>query len=260
MKNRRVGRQIGLVFVAIFVTVYTVRAEIKDVMSSAEIDAILARSKQGEQILHERPNFSIVAGVREGQALAAETKKDAGTVIHLRKGSGKFTVANRVHDVAAGDVLHVPRNTPYQLVPASGRLEYLAIRVRDLGIDTPRGSGIGAPPSAARGSATEMAPRQTVPDGSSGPGAGHARFSPSQTSLPSQRPVAARHSCASLSRYGVHVTGLQHTAKGASQVSRPSMTLFPQIGHCSERAGGTDWCSLSSPQQSIVPSLSRPHV
>ena len=169
MRNARVGQQVGLALLGVVLTAFAVRAEIKDVMSSAEIDAILARSKQGEQVLHERPNFSILAGVREGPALAAETKKDAGTVIHVRKGSGKFTVADRAHDIAAGDVLHVPRNTPYQLVPSGGRLEYLAIRVRDLGNATPRGSGIGSPSSAARGTAPGgTAPagtaRQMVPD------------------------------------------------------------------------------------------------
>jgi mannose-6-phosphate isomerase-like protein (cupin superfamily) len=175
---RRTTR-IGLAILWVVLDVFSVRAEIKDVMKSADIDAILARSKQGEQVLHRRPNFSIVAGVREGQALPAETQKDTGTVIHLRKGSGKFTVAGRTYDVAAGDVLHVPRNAPYQIDPGGGRVEYLAIRVRDLGNSTPRGSGIGASQGSAvgaargatatgagtaRGSATGGAVRQMMPD------------------------------------------------------------------------------------------------
>src|SRR5437667_8778093 len=103
--------QLGLALLFVILLVISVRAEIKDVMKSADIDAILAKSKQGEQVLHERPNFSIVAGVREGTVLPAQSNNDTGTIIHLRKGSGKFTVAGRVHDVAAGDVLHVPRST-----------------------------------------------------------------------------------------------------------------------------------------------------
>jgi mannose-6-phosphate isomerase-like protein (cupin superfamily) len=169
----RIQTGLALTFVALFVC--SVGADIKDVMKSADIDAILAKSKQGEQILHGRPNFSIVAGVREGKALPPETQKDTGTIIHLRRGSGKFTVATRAYDVAAGDVLHVPRNTPYQIDPAGGRIEYLAIRVKDLGSATPRGSGIGSPPTsttgAARGAsagtargAAGGAPRQMVPD------------------------------------------------------------------------------------------------
>lgn len=168
MRNMRVGQQwgqVGLALLGVALSGVAVRAEIKDVMKSAEIDATLARSKQGEQVLHERPNFSILAGVREGPALPAATTKDAGTVIHLRKGIGKFTVAGRMHDVAAGDVLHVPRNTPYQLEPAGGRLEYLAIRVRDLGNNTPRGTGIGgSPSSAAPSSAAGRTARQMMPD------------------------------------------------------------------------------------------------
>jgi mannose-6-phosphate isomerase-like protein (cupin superfamily) len=107
----------------------TAQAEIKDVMKSPDIDAALARAKQGEQTLHERPNFRIVAGVREGKVLPPEAHKDAGTIMHIRKGSGKFTVGGRTHDVAVGDVLHVARNTPYQIDPAGGRIEYLGIRV-----------------------------------------------------------------------------------------------------------------------------------
>jgi mannose-6-phosphate isomerase-like protein (cupin superfamily) len=178
MTNAKVFRwaiQTGLALAFVVLFVFSVRAEIKDVMKSADIDAILAKSKQGEQILHGRPNFSIVAGVREGKALPPETQKDSGTIIHLRRGSGKFTVATRAYDVAAGDVLHVPRNTPYQIDPVGGRIEYLAIRVKDLGSATPRGSGIGAPPTsttgAARGAAAGTsrgaaggAPRQMMPD------------------------------------------------------------------------------------------------
>ena len=171
LRSARLG--LALLFVVLFMV--SVRAEIKDVMKSADIDAILAKSKQGEQALHERPNFSIVAGVREGAVLPAQSSKDTGTIIHLRKGSGKFTVAGRVHDVAAGDVLHVPRDTPYQLDPGGGRIEYLAIHVKDLGANTPRGFGIGSPSpaaaTAARGATAGTArgtgggaPRQMMPD------------------------------------------------------------------------------------------------
>jgi mannose-6-phosphate isomerase-like protein (cupin superfamily) len=104
-------------------------AEIKDVMKSSDIDAVLAQSKQGERPLHIRPNFGIWAGVREGKALPVETRKEAGTVLHIRKGGGRFTVARREHEITAGDVLHIPRNAAYQIDPGSGRIEYLAIRV-----------------------------------------------------------------------------------------------------------------------------------
>src|SRR5262245_5978800 len=114
---------------AIFAVVFTASAEIKDVTKSSEIDAVLAKSKQGEQALHPRPNFGIWAGVREGKAAPAETRADAGTVLHIRKGAGKFTVAGKAYEIGAGDVLHIARNAPFQLDPRGGRVEYLAIRV-----------------------------------------------------------------------------------------------------------------------------------
>src|ERR1051325_7399266 len=112
-------------------------------MKSADIDAALGRAKQGEQVFHEQPNYSIIGGVREGQALPAETRSDAGTIFHVRKGSGKFIVSGRSHDIAAGDVLHAPRNAPYQIDPAGGRIEYLAIRVKATSDATSRRGGGG---------------------------------------------------------------------------------------------------------------------
>ena len=105
------------------------RADIRDVMKSADIDAALARSKPGEHSLHTQSNFSVLAGVREGKATAAEIHKDGGTFMHIRKGSGTFVVSGRKHEIARGDLLHVPRNTSYQIDTAGGRIEYLAIRV-----------------------------------------------------------------------------------------------------------------------------------
>jgi mannose-6-phosphate isomerase-like protein (cupin superfamily) len=104
-------------------------AEIKDVLKSAELDAALARSKQGEHVFHTRSNFAILAGVREGKAMPAETHKDAGTFMHIRRGRGTFVVGGRTHQIGRGDLLHVPRNVAYQIDPAGGRVEYLAIRV-----------------------------------------------------------------------------------------------------------------------------------
>ena len=101
----------------------------KDVLKSADIDAALAKTKPGEQPLHTQPNYSISVGVREGKALPAETHKDAGTFMHIRRGRGAFTVAGRKHQVGRGDLLHVSRNTAYQIDPSGGRVEYLAIRV-----------------------------------------------------------------------------------------------------------------------------------
>jgi mannose-6-phosphate isomerase-like protein (cupin superfamily) len=105
------------------------RAQAKDVLKSSEIDAALTRTKQGEQALHTQPNYTISVGVREGKAMPSETHKDAGTFMHLRRGRGTFVVAGRKHEVGRGDLLHVARNTPYQIDPAGGRIEYLAIRV-----------------------------------------------------------------------------------------------------------------------------------
>jgi mannose-6-phosphate isomerase-like protein (cupin superfamily) len=159
MAGTAISRKVLLVGVAslmVMVTGASPRAEIKDVMKSADIDAALARAKQGEQVLHEQPNYSIVAGVREGKALPAETRSDAGTIFHVRKGGGKFVVSGRSYDIAAGDVLHAPRNAPYQIDPAGGRIEYLAIRVKVKSNATSRGSGGSG--AGRGGSAPRMMP------------------------------------------------------------------------------------------------------
>jgi len=115
-------------FCVVLITV-SAHAQIKDVLKSAEIDTLLARSKQGEHAFHTQSNFAILGGVREAPGMAPETHKDAGTFIHIRRGRGIFLVSGRKHAIGRGDLLHVPRNASYQLDPAGGRIEYLAIRV-----------------------------------------------------------------------------------------------------------------------------------
>jgi mannose-6-phosphate isomerase-like protein (cupin superfamily) len=107
----------------------SVSAEIRDVLKSAEIDAMLAKMTPGEQAFHTRPNFAIFGGVRDGSSIAPVTHKDAGTFLHIRRGRGTFVVGGRKHQFGRGDLVHVPRNTAYQLTALSGRVEYLAIRV-----------------------------------------------------------------------------------------------------------------------------------
>jgi mannose-6-phosphate isomerase-like protein (cupin superfamily) len=152
-------------------SVPSVRAEITDVMKASQIDSMLAKMHAGDQVVHQRSAFSIFLGVREGTPGAQELYKDYGTIIHVRKGSGTFTVAGRPHDIAAGDVLHAPRNTPFTLDPRGGRIEFLALRVHVVGDATSRGraggpsatapAGAGAVGGAAAGRGAQ---RQIVPD------------------------------------------------------------------------------------------------
>jgi hypothetical protein len=94
-----------------------VRAEIRDVMKSADIDTTLSQSKPGEHSLHTQSNFSILAGVREGSVMPAETPKDAGTFVHIRKRPRELIVSGRKSEVARGDLLHVPAMLHIKSIP-----------------------------------------------------------------------------------------------------------------------------------------------
>ena len=159
--------------IAVCLSVASVRAEITDVMKASQIDSMLAKMHSGDQVVHQRSAFSILLGVREGKPAAQELYRDHGTIIHVRKGSGTFTVAGRPHDIAAGDVLHAPRNTPFIIDPRGGRIEFLALRVHVIGDATSRGRAAEptATPSAGRAAgavgpaaAGRGVQRQIVPD------------------------------------------------------------------------------------------------
>ena len=102
------------------------RGEIRDVLRSAEIDAALKRL-HGARAMHEKANFGVWLCAQEGAASAK--LPDADQVFYIRRGSAKLALDSRQHEIAAGDVLNVPRGTSFRIDPGAGRLEYVAVRV-----------------------------------------------------------------------------------------------------------------------------------
>jgi mannose-6-phosphate isomerase-like protein (cupin superfamily) len=97
------------------------------VMKSADVDAAFAKITDSWDV-YTKTNHAVtfrVATKKTGMTNHAE----ADEYWFVRKGAAKVTLAtNAPHDVAAGDVVYVPRNTAYDIDP-SARFEYVALRV-----------------------------------------------------------------------------------------------------------------------------------
>src|SRR5713101_3676563 len=103
-------------------------AEIQDVLKSAEIDRMFARA--GESLVaHEKPNFSVELRVAQGKPKRARTQVGVDEVWFVRHGQAGVTLGSSRQDVAAGDVVHVPRGKSFEVDPGNGRFEYIAVRV-----------------------------------------------------------------------------------------------------------------------------------
>jgi len=121
-------------------------AEIRDVAKSAEIDAMLSRLTRNrpDQALHEMPNYALWLKVHDGRPGPYENHPDADDILVIRRGTASITMGKpaRRHEIASGDVVRIPRNTPHQIDPGSGRLEYVVLRIFPTGEDLPPRAGI----------------------------------------------------------------------------------------------------------------------
>jgi mannose-6-phosphate isomerase-like protein (cupin superfamily) len=119
------------------------RCQLRDVVKSADIDKMFARTNQTLEVL-AKTNYAVDFRVASAGAGARQAHPDADEFWFVRHGSAKVSVGDRLHEVQAGDVVNVPRTTAYQITPAAGRFEYAAVRIfpteRHLRI------GIGAAP------------------------------------------------------------------------------------------------------------------
>ena len=105
--------------------------QIRDVVKSAEIDAMFARTTNSLVALAKN-NYSVVFRVAAGAPGAAQNDPDADEFWFVRRGTARVSLGAsdaRHYDVQAGAVVSVPRTTPYQIAPAVGRFEYVAVRV-----------------------------------------------------------------------------------------------------------------------------------
>ena len=86
-------------FLVIALTVCA-RAEIHDMLKSAEIDSMLSRAT-ADAALNERPHYSIWSLVRSGQAKPAETHPNLDEVIFVRRGSATVSLGTKQIQAAA---------------------------------------------------------------------------------------------------------------------------------------------------------------
>ena len=120
--------------------------QLRDVMKSAEVDRMFARAGDSLQVL-AKPNMAVDFRVSSGKPGARQRHPDADEFWFIRQGAAKISLGaeERHYDVSAGDVVHVPRTTDYQITPSAARFEYVAVRV----FPTERRLGIGIGASGA---------------------------------------------------------------------------------------------------------------
>ncbi len=138
--------------------------EIHDILKSAEIDALLAKTEKSTDVL-VKSNYIIQLRVQTGPG-SWVTHFDADELWYIRRGTAKLSIGTvtmgagvrRVpennFDLAAGDVVNNPRTTAYILSPGA-RFEYVAVRIfpqrKEEAAGAAPGTGRGAGGGAAGG-------------------------------------------------------------------------------------------------------------
>ena len=140
-----------LVGILVVVAVATAPAagEIRDILSSAEIDAMFART-DGELVVHETPVYSVVFKVIEGDVSLPRMNRHADEIWFVRSGRARLVLGEsprnresgpsgnlegpaasgaRRYEIGAGDIVNLPRNTAFRVTAGDGRLAYATVRV-----------------------------------------------------------------------------------------------------------------------------------
>ncbi|HLX44087.1 MAG TPA: cupin domain-containing protein [Bryobacteraceae bacterium] len=126
----------------LLIACWPVCGQLRDVTKSEEIDKMFARAQPSLDVL-VKPNLTITFRAASGKAVAPQTHTDADEFWFVRRGTAGVALGTEAkrYDVAAGDVVSVPRGTQYQIAPG-GTFEFVAVSVfpakRNLNI------GIGA--------------------------------------------------------------------------------------------------------------------
>ena len=103
------------------------------VMKSAEVDAHFAKIQDSWDV-YTKTNHAVTFRVST-KKLPATDHMEADEYWFVRKGTARVVLHTGMpapsspQDVSAGDVLHVPRNVPYEIDPGNSRFEYVAVRV-----------------------------------------------------------------------------------------------------------------------------------
>jgi mannose-6-phosphate isomerase-like protein (cupin superfamily) len=124
--------------------------QLRDVVKSDDVDKMFARAAPSIEVL-AKPNIAVVFRVSSGNPGAWEKHPDADEFWFVRHGAAGISLntdkaggaeGHQHYDVAAGDVVNVPRRTAYQITPSATPFEYVAVRIFPAG--RPLGIGIGA--------------------------------------------------------------------------------------------------------------------
>lgn len=129
----RLYRKMLLAGAASAVMAGALRAEIHDVLKSAEIDRMFARARR-DFAVHKSRHYSVWFGIREGKARRFESHDGVDEVLMIRRGAGRIWLDRlaRQYQVGPGDFVNISRNTPHRLDPEGGRVEYIAVRIGQL--------------------------------------------------------------------------------------------------------------------------------
>lgn len=111
----------------LIVTAAPACCQLRDVVKSAEVDKLFAKAAPSLPVLTKN-NYAVVFRVAQGPPGGPQSHPEADEFWFVRSGSAKITLGERQHSAAAGDVVKVPRTTPYRIAPA-GRFEYVALRI-----------------------------------------------------------------------------------------------------------------------------------
>jgi mannose-6-phosphate isomerase-like protein (cupin superfamily) len=126
---------------------WPVAGQLRDVVKSSEVDKMFAGASPSLEVL-AKPNMAVVFRLSSGKPGAWEKHPEADEFWFARHGAADVSLMNgeaksqQRYDVAAGDVVNVPRNTAYQITPSATGFEYVAVRV--FPAERPLGIGIGA--------------------------------------------------------------------------------------------------------------------
>ena len=102
------------------------------VMKSADVDATLAKLQDSWDAF-VKTNHAVTFRVA-AKKVGLTNHPESDEYWFVRRGSAKLALvpgsgSREAHDIAAGDVAYIPRDVAYEIEPAGGRFEYVALRV-----------------------------------------------------------------------------------------------------------------------------------
>lgn len=124
------------------------------VMKSADVDAAFAKIKDAWDVF-VKTNHAVTFRVST-KRLPLTNHPESDEYWFVRKGAAKVRLhtgdaaTSAAQDVAAGDVVYVPRDVPYEIDPGASRFEYVALRVFAPRPSRQGGAGRGAGSGAAQ--------------------------------------------------------------------------------------------------------------